>query len=55
MNSACAAVFVAFCVALPAGVELEEVDVLLLVVAVLGDVLEETVVIDDTPARACPA
>ncbi|MGW8134784.1 hypothetical protein ACWGNZ_04020 [Sphingomonas zeae] len=55
LNSACAAVFVAFCVALPAGVELEEVDVLLLVVAVLGDVLEETVVIDDTPARACPA
>jgi len=53
LNSCWAAVFVAFCVLLLEFVELEDVEEF--VVAVLDDVLEETVVIDDTPARACHA
>ncbi|GAM01170.1 hypothetical protein SP5_050_00040 [Sphingomonas parapaucimobilis NBRC 15100] len=53
LNSCWAAVFVAFCAALLAFAELDE-DVEEVVV-LLDDVLEETVVIDDTPARACHA
>ncbi|WP_312490646.1 hypothetical protein [Sphingomonas sp.] len=49
LNSDWAAVLVAFCVALPG---FDDDAVLLVDVGVGDDVLEEMVVIDDTPARA---